>query len=243
MINFLLFIYFLVKVFLTSVKIRYIHFRNRKKITPEVTKKINQVVHDACFKSIDLFKIDLKIIGRENLDENKNYLIISNHQSLFDIILYYAILKPNICFIAKKSLFRYPYLGSGMKILNHIPIDRSKYKLAYQSILKGASRLKENYSIIIFPEGTRVMNGMLPFKSGTLHIISKLPQVSILPITLCGTKNIHKKNWLKFRSGKIKVILHKALHLQAEDYNTNQKRKTLLAKLEKIVNSKFENNY
>ena len=130
-----------------------------------------------------------------------------------------------------------------MKILNHIPIDRSNHKSAYKSILKGASRLKENYSIIIFAEGTRATNGIRPFKSGTLHIINNLTEVDILPITLCGTKNIHKKNWFKFKSGKVKVIIHKPLHLKTKKYQNNQKKKDLLSQLEKIISSKFENNY
>ncbi len=242
--KYLLFIYFLFKVSILSIQIRSLAFF-KKLEKKEIEKLTQEKVHQTCKFGVEkILKTNVKIIGQENIDNNKKYLIVSNHQSIMDIIIYYATLKLNICFIAKASLFYYPFLGAGMKLLRHIPINRSNYRASYQSILEGASRFKEGYSIIIFPEGTRTIEGIAPFKSGSLHLVNNLEEIEILPITLMGTKNIHQKGWFQLvPRQRIKIVIHKPLAFKKEDLNSNQEKKKVLARIEKTIKGKFENDY
>ncbi len=103
-------------------------------------------------------------------------------------------------------------------------------------------RLKHNYSVIIFPEGTRYLDGVGNFKSGVMHIINRQPEAHLLPVTINGTKNVHRSGWLKFESAKVKVVFHKPILIQKKD-NFSKEKNNILNKVEKIIKSKFENNY
>ncbi len=81
-----------------------------------------------------LMPCDLEIIGRENVDENKNYVFILNHQSILDITLALGYIPKNFVFLAKKELASFPIFGSVMKALQFIPVDRKNPKKAVQSL-------------------------------------------------------------------------------------------------------------
>lgn len=139
--------------------------------------------------------INISVSGSENIDELKSYLIVSNHQSYFDIFILLACLNLNFKFIAKASLFKIPFLGWSMKRLGYIPIDRKNLKSALKTIYSVNSKLKMNksWSVLIFPEGTRSNDGKLSdFKKGGLNKMLANSD-NILPVAISGTHNVLKK--------------------------------------------------
>lgn len=151
-------------------------------------------------------KIDIK--GLEKLNRNKNYIFVSNHLSVFDIPVLYAVLPFKVGFIAKKELFKIPLFGRIMLSSNSLPVDRGSARQARASIDKAIEKIKEDHiSIVIFPEGTRSESGDIgPFKqaSFTLPIESNL---EIVPIALSGGEKILKKNSLLISKGKISGLI------------------------------------
>jgi 1-acyl-sn-glycerol-3-phosphate acyltransferase len=144
---------------------------------------------------IKFLGIDVSVSGAENVGLSKSYLIVSNHQSYFDIFVLLACLNLNFKFIAKASLFKIPFLGWSMKRLGYIPIDRKNLKSALKTIQNVKSTLKtdKNWSILIFPEGTRTTDGKLSnFKKGGLNKMIANSD-NILPVAISGTYNILKK--------------------------------------------------
>lgn len=144
---------------------------------------------------IKLLGIKVSVNGIENLDPSKSYLIISNHQSYFDIFVLLAYIDLNFKFIAKASLFKIPFLGWSMKRLGYIPIDRKNLKNALKTVRNAKSMLEtDKYrSILIFPEGTRSTDGKLAsFKRGGLNKMVANSD-NILPVVISGTYNILKK--------------------------------------------------
>jgi len=144
---------------------------------------------------IRLLGINLTVSGSENIDPSKSYLIVSNHQSYFDIFVLLAALNLNFKFIAKASLFKIPFLGWSMKSLGYIPIDRKNLKSALKTIHSVNSKLKtdKNWSVLIFPEGTRSADGKLSsFKKGGLNKMLAAGD-NILPVAISGTYNVLKK--------------------------------------------------
>ncbi len=144
---------------------------------------------------IKLLGIKVSVDGIENLDPSKSYLIISNHQSYFDIFVLLAYVNLNFKFIAKASLFKIPFLGWSMKRLGYIPIDRKNLKNAIKTVRNAKSMLETDKcrSILMFPEGTRSADGKLAsFKRGGLNKMAANSD-NILPVAISGTYNILKK--------------------------------------------------
>lgn len=151
-------------------------------------------------------KIDFH--GLEKLDKKKNYIFVSNHLSVFDIPVLYAILPFKVGFIAKKELFKIPLFGRIMLSSNSLPVDRRSARQARVSIDKAIEKInKDQISIVIFPEGTRSESGEIgQFKQGsfTLPIESNL---EIVPIALSGGEKILKKNSFVISKGRIHGLI------------------------------------
>jgi len=130
--------------------------------------------------------IKVEIDGEENIPKDHSVLIVSNHQSLCDILVFSGYLPLRFNWIAKRELFRIPFLGSAMKAAGYIPIDRKNREKVYMSLEHAAMQLKK-VSILIFPEGTRTRSGKLGrFKHGVVHLV-KFSGVPILPITITNS--------------------------------------------------------
>ena len=169
----------------------------------------------------------------------KSYIITSNHQSYFDIFILLACLDINFRFIAKKSLFKIPFLGQSMKRLGYIPIDRENLRNALKSVKKSTELLKNKTSILIFPEGTRSSDGKLSsFKKGGLNMFLKQGGMTVLPVVIKGTINILRKNSLTIHPGKtVELRILKPLDAAAEKGDSN----IIIEKIENETRAILEN--
>jgi len=149
----------------------------------------------------------VKVLGLENVEPQKSYIIASNHQSNFDIFTLLGYLPIQFRWIAKAELFRTPFMGWAMTRIGYIPIERGSPKKAYRNILQAAEKVKQGVSVMIFPEGTRSPDGKLqPFKKG-LFLIAIKSQAPILPIVIRGTKEIMPKGDWRTHPGQVDVII------------------------------------
>jgi 1-acyl-sn-glycerol-3-phosphate acyltransferase len=157
-------------------------------------------------------KIQLRITGTrvwirglENIDPRKSYILVSNHQSTFDIFSLLGYLPLQFRWTAKAELFRIPFMGWAMSRIGYIPIERGSPKKAYRSMLRAAEVVRKGTSVIIFPEGTRSPDGRLqPFKKGVFLIALK-SQAPILPITIQGAARIMPKGDWRTYPGEVKI--------------------------------------
>jgi 1-acyl-sn-glycerol-3-phosphate acyltransferase len=150
----------------------------------------------------------LRISGETVLDPRHPYVVVSNHQSMADIPLI-SNLPWEMKWMAKEELFKLPYIGWMLKLAGDICVDRKDARSGVQALQKARSYLKEKCSVMIFPEGTRTLDGRVrQFTDGAFHlaVTSKVP---ILPIAIDGTFNCIPKNTWKF--GKPSEILLKVL--------------------------------
>lgn len=132
--------------------------------------------------------VRLRVIGAELVDPSTSYVVVSNHQSTFDIMAHFLALPIPIRFLAKTELFKVPLLGWALRRLNMVPVDRYTSRTVYEEIERdAAAAIAQGMSIIVYPEGTRTTTGeLLPFKSGAFFIAvhAGLP---ILPTTIDGS--------------------------------------------------------
>ncbi len=138
----------------------------------------------------------LRIRGLENADPKRTYIIVSNHQSLADIVVLYQI-RLQFKWVAKESLFNIPFLGGCLGLCKHIRLKRKDHGSIRDVYREAIGYLRSGMSVLFFPEGTRSeTDEMNPFQSGAfkLAISEKVP---VLPIAVSGTRDaIPKGGWV-----------------------------------------------
>ena len=134
---------------------------------------------------------ELEVVGRENLGtEGESFLVMSNHQSLYDIPVLFHVLGANLRMITKAELFAVPIFGPAMKAAGFISIDRSNRARALESLEIAKQKIAEGLNVWIAPEGTRSKTGaLLPFKKGGFNLAIEAG-LRVLPVTLRGTRDI-----------------------------------------------------
>jgi 1-acyl-sn-glycerol-3-phosphate acyltransferase len=178
----------------------------------------------------------VSIQGLENVDPLGSYILVSNHQSFFDIFSLLGYLPLQFRWIAKAELFRLPILGWSMARTGYIPIERGSPKKAYRSMLQAAEKVRGGTSVLIFPEGTRSPDGNLqPFKKG-VFIIALKSEAPILPVAIRGTRGIMRKGDWRTYPGRVKIIISPPIATQGfstekEAELSERVRETLLKNL------------
>lgn len=135
--------------------------------------------------------------GFKNLPKNTPFIIVSNHQSMFDISpVVWGFRKHHAKFISKKELGKnLPSISYNLKKGGSVLIDRSSGSQAIKEILKlGRNMEKHNWSACIFPEGTRSRTGQLrKFQvAGFKTLLKASPSALIVPFVIDGNHKLHK---------------------------------------------------
>ncbi len=139
---------------------------------------------------------NLEVSGLENIDYQKTYLIISNHQSMADIVVLYKT-RMQFKWVAKESLFKVPFIGWCLRLIQHIRLKRGDYTSIKQVYHQASLWLRKDMSVLFFPEGTRSSTDeMREFQNGAFKLAIK-EKKPILPICLKGTHAaIPKGSWI-----------------------------------------------
>jgi 1-acyl-sn-glycerol-3-phosphate acyltransferase len=118
----------------------------------------------------NLLGIKTQVIGTENIPAAP-CVILSKHQSALETFALQEIF-PLTAFVYKKELHWVPFFGWGIKLMPFVAIDRSAGKAALNQVAeRGKQRLAEGYSVVVFPEGTRVAPGEhRRYKIGGAHL-------------------------------------------------------------------------
>ena len=158
-------------------------------------------------------KVD--ITGLDGLDRIKSYVFMPNHLSFLDGPLMFTVIPRDVRVILKKEIFRIPVIGWAMKVAEFIPVDRKGIRSGKKSVERATSLMcKKGYDFLIFPEGTRSLDGTLnAFKRGGFFLAVN-SQTDIVPVTIQGTYELMPKGQFSVRRGKIKVIFHPAIPVQ-----------------------------
>jgi len=189
-----------------------------------------------CKGLLKILGIEIEILKKKDLPKGV-YVFMSNHQSQLDIPVLEKVLEPyNIRFLAKKSLFKIPFFGWGIRILGYVPVERGDPKEGVKSVLACIEKIKKGFSLVIFPEGTRSPTGeLLPFKLGGF-IIPLKSKTSIVPVAIWGTRDILPKGSIWFRvSGNKKVKVYIDEPIEVKDFNIKDKEKLSQLVRDKIL--------
>jgi len=155
---------------------------------------------------LPIWKLDIE--GREKAVKGATYVIISNHQSILDI-LFLNSLRYRFKWISKIENIKLPVLGWYLRMADYITVNRGEEESKAIMLEKSYIFLNSGISIMIFPEGTRSLDKEIGFFKRGAFQLALQAGVSILPVLIDGTGDILPKHGLIFRSGhhiKIKVL-------------------------------------
>ncbi len=149
-----------------------------------------------------------RIEGKEKIVQEEAYVMISNHQSIIDILLINT-LGNSFRWVSKTENYRVPILGISMILARYIEIERGNKESVIRMMELAKETLSRGISVMMFPEGTRSHgNNPSPFKTGAFQLAMETGR-PILPIVLDGTGKVLPKKGLKFSSGhrlRLKVL-------------------------------------
>ena len=136
-----------------------------------------------CLKII--LSVNIKVLGKENIQNDKKFFIASSHQSMFETFYLQTVFNSPI-FILKKELTYIPIFGWYLKKIGSISIKRNKISKDNLNFFEDVKNIinKLKRPLIIFPQGTRVEpNERPPFKKGASRIYEEL-KISCQPVAI-----------------------------------------------------------
>ncbi|MGH4052418.1 MAG: lysophospholipid acyltransferase family protein [Clostridium sp.] len=161
---------------------------------------------------IKIAGLNLTVVGKENIP-NEACLFVGNHQSNFDIPVILSNMNRITGAVAKKEMEKIPILSYWMREIHCVFMDRGNPREALKSISEGVENLKNGYSMLIFPEGTRSKsNNMGEFKKGSMRLAIKAG-VPIVPVTIYDTYKAMEGNNGKIKKANAKLIIDKPIYL------------------------------
>ena len=158
--------------------------------------------------------IRVEVEGRENIDPHQSYVLVSNHQSQYDIFMLYGWLGVDFKWVMKQELRKVPGVGVACERLGHIFIDRSNHAAAIATLEAARTKIVDGTSVIFFPEGTRSTDGrLLRFKRGAFRMAVDLG-LPILPLTVTGTRDVLPANTSDLMPGSARLIIHEPISIE-----------------------------
>jgi 1-acyl-sn-glycerol-3-phosphate acyltransferase len=134
-------------------------------------------------------------------------VFVCNHQSTMDILALFVGLPRWFVFVAKKSIFSYPFLGWAIKAMQYISVNRGNREAAIKSLEAAAVRIRGGLSVTVFPEGTRSSDGsILPFKKGPF-MLALHAGVPIVPVAIEGSLLVNPKRRMYLCPNTIRILV------------------------------------
>lgn len=145
-----------------------------------------------------------RVYGADHVPRKGGVILASNHASYLDPPLVGAGLPRDLHYLARESLFRYPVMGAVLRSWNSVPVDRSGGGAAGLRMI--LDRLLEGGGIILFPEGTRTVDGQLqPARSGIGLTVVK-STAPVVPVRVLGTFEAYGRRHKIPRFRRVSVV-------------------------------------
>jgi 1-acyl-sn-glycerol-3-phosphate acyltransferase len=153
--------------------------------------------------------VRVRVTGLDRLDRARSYVFASNHQSIYDIPILFDSLPYQLRIVAKESLGRVPFLGWHLRRTGHLLVDRKNP--GADIVVKMRRLVDQGHSLIVFPEGTRSVDGTLGrFKKGSF-LVAIDAQLPVVPVTVEGSRLVMKKGRLMVCPGEVRLTVHEPI--------------------------------
>ncbi|MEO8725047.1 MAG: lysophospholipid acyltransferase family protein [Acidobacteriaceae bacterium] len=184
-------------------------------------------------------KLDIITEGANAVNWNRPTVFAANHISAMDIPLLYAGLPTSFRIVAKKELFRLPFLGWHLRRSGQIAVDASNARASFRSLHRAVAAIQHGHPVVIFPEGGRSPSGeLLPFRSGPFYLAIKA-QVPVTPIAIIGTYEMLPMNTYHVMPRPLKLVVGAPIPI---DGYTLRDLDKLGAKVEAAIRELYQRN-
>ena len=179
--------------------------------------------------------------GKYKIDKERSYVVMSNHQSHFDVWALIAYLPLQLRWVMKIELRSIPIFGLGCEKLGMIYVDRGDSAKARESLEIAKEKIMAGASVVFFPEGTRSPDGLIhEFKKGGF-VMALATDTPILPITINGSRHALPKDMpLLMKPGRIEIIIHDPIEVSDLTY---EDRDMLMDKIRNIIEADLDLEY
>jgi 1-acyl-sn-glycerol-3-phosphate acyltransferase len=147
--------------------------------------------------------VDVEASGLERLDPSASYLFASNHQSIYDIPILFSTLPLQVRILAKASLGRFPFLGWHLARTGHVLVDRSNP--GPQIFRRVRALMHVGVSLMVFPEGTRSVDGRLARFKGGIFLMAIEAGLPVVPVAIDGSRFVMRKGRLMTCPGRVSL--------------------------------------
>jgi 1-acyl-sn-glycerol-3-phosphate acyltransferase len=149
----------------------------------------------------------LEVHGLERIDTSRPRVYAVNHISAIDIPVLYVGLPFQFRIVAKKELFRYPFMGWHLSRSGQVRIDQQNPARSISMIKSAVKTLKSGMPLVIFPEGGRSSTGRVkPFLAGAFFLAIKA-QVDIVPMAIVGTYEMLPMNTFHIQPRRLQLLV------------------------------------
>jgi 1-acyl-sn-glycerol-3-phosphate acyltransferase len=149
----------------------------------------------------------VKVTGLDRIDRARPHVFAANHISALDIPLLYEHLPFQFRIMAKKELFRYPFMGWHLRRSGQIPVDAASAMASMRSLMHAVRSLQGGMPLVVFPEGGRSASGQIrPFMSGAFYIAIKAG-VEVVPMAIVGSHEVLPMNSFHIRPGRMELVV------------------------------------
>lgn len=211
---------------------------------PTVVETMLGTVHrDVCTQrlaewsetAVRLAEIDVSVSGLEHIEPNHTYVVMSNHQSTYDIFVLMHVFPAALRMVSKVEMFSVPILGGAMRAAEFVPLDRSDHGKARAGLDYARAKLESGINVWIAPEGTRSPDGrLLPFKKGGF-MLAMQTGATILPCTIVGTRDVLRSKGYRVHRGKRATVqFHEPI--DSQPYGV-ERRNDLVDDVRTVINS------
>jgi 1-acyl-sn-glycerol-3-phosphate acyltransferase len=158
--------------------------------------------------------VPVTVVGMEAIDTRRSHVYVVNHLSAVDIPVLYDCLPFQFRILAKKELFRYPFMGWHLKRSGQIPVVLDNPKASIRSLNLAVAAIKGNMPLLVFPEGGRSEDGQLQkFMGGAFYAAIKA-QTDVVPMALIGTYETLKMNTWHVRPRPVQLLVGRPIPTQ-----------------------------
>ena len=162
----------------------------------------------------------MRVTGAENLITEGPVLVASNHQSYLDPPLIGNLYRDEMVYLARKTLFT-PITRWLYAKWNAIPVDQDKPDMA--SLKTIIRKLKEGRRVLVFPEGSRTVDGSLGEAAPGIGLIAAKSGAPIQPVRICGARDALPRGSARIHFARITVHVGPPIYLSPEERNAKSK--------------------
>jgi len=149
----------------------------------------------------------LKAKGFESLQWDQPGVLMANHESYLDAPALLACCPVPLRFVARKEVFQAPIMGAAMWATGQIKIDRSNQAQAIESLKRAAQQVAAGRTVLVFPEGTRSVDGQLgAFKKGGFMLALEAG-APIVPVGIVGTRSLVPRGTWKYSRSRVAIFV------------------------------------